>query len=156
MLTPEEMLAEADRLCDLERYDEAFLFDLRAAEAGNARAMTHLGWYYENGLGTPYNPVKAFEWYRRGAYKGFAPAQFCLGQCYEEGIGIVPNIAEALRLYSLAAEQKLEDAIEALVRLKKSFASEDRRPDPEKAAAIAGLIATPTAMLSNVIESLKR
>ena len=119
------LLSEADRLCELERYDEAFLLDLKAAKAGDVRAQTHLGWYYENGLGTDANPDKAFEWYSRAASQGHADAQYCLGVCHEEGIGTPINADESLRLYRLAAAQEQVDAIEALIRLKKATEDSD-------------------------------
>lgn len=121
-MTPEEienLVAEADRLCDLEHYDEAYLLDLKAAKSGNARAMTHLGWYYENGLGTRQNLGKAFEWYQRSAEQDFAPGCYCLGACYENGIGTDIDLDTARQWYERAADQELEDAVEALIRLRK-------------------------------------
>ena len=58
-----QLLEEADRLCENEEYDKAFALDSRAAEAGDARAQTHMGWYYENGYGVTPDFDKAFEWY---------------------------------------------------------------------------------------------
>lgn len=119
-LTPEEikkLVEEADALCENEEYDRAFVLDKRAAEAGDARAQTHMGWYFENGCGAPCNPAKAFEWYSKAAMQNFAPAQFCIGMCYEEGIGTPADPAKARHYYRLAADQGMEDAIEALTRL---------------------------------------
>ncbi|MDE5631737.1 MAG: hypothetical protein K2I54_02865, partial [Muribaculaceae bacterium] len=85
-LSPEEieqLLAEADRLCELGLYDAAFALDLRAAEGGDARARTHLGWYYENGLGTTRDTDKAFYWYSLAAGQDYAEAQYILTQFYD-------------------------------------------------------------------------
>ncbi len=38
-----------------------------AAEQGDALAQYDLGYCYENGLGTPVDPLQAFRWYRRSA-----------------------------------------------------------------------------------------
>lgn len=114
----EDMLSQADHLCELERFDEAYLLDLRAAKAGSVRAMTHVGWYYENGLGTDHNPAKAFIWYQQAAETGDADAQYCLGTCYENGTGVDIDLDKARRYFSLAAAQEQDDAIEALIRLK--------------------------------------
>ena len=38
-----------------------------AAEAGDALAQYDLGYCYENGLGTPVDPLQAVRWYRRSA-----------------------------------------------------------------------------------------
>lgn len=126
-MTPDEieaLIAEADRLCELERYDEAFVLDLRAAKAGDPRAQTHMGWYYSEGIGTEAKADRAFEWYSRAAAQGYPDAQFCLGKCHEDGLGTPRDLNEALRLYRLAADAEQEDALEALIRL--------RRQEPAK------------------------
>lgn len=51
------LVEQADALCEQEKYDEAFVLDKRAAEAGDPRAQTHMGWYYENGYGTQGSPA---------------------------------------------------------------------------------------------------
>lgn len=120
----EALIAEADRLCELERYDEAFVLDLRAAKAGDPRAQTHMGWYYSEGIGTEARADRAFEWYSRAAAQGYPDAQFCLAKCHEEGLGTPRDTDEAMRLYRLAADAEQEDALEALIRL--------RRQEPAK------------------------
>lgn len=123
-----QLLEEADRLCENEEYDKAFALDSRAAEAGDARAQTHMGWYYENGYGVTQDFDKAFEWYSRAAEQNFAPAQYCLGMCYEEAVGTAANPAEARRYYALAAAQGMEEAKEALARLTDSDDNKTETP----------------------------
>ena len=85
-LSPEEseqMLAEADRLCGLGFYEQAFDLDLEVAEDGDPRAQTRVGWYYENGLGTRQDPDKAFAWYLKASDQGHAEAQYILAGFYD-------------------------------------------------------------------------
>ena len=122
-LTPEEinrLVEEADRLCENEEYARAFDLDSKAAEAGNARAQTHMGWYYENGCGAPQDYNRAFEWYSMAAKQNFAPAQYCIGTCFEEGIGTTVDLTKAIEYYTLAANQGLPEAVEALDRIGKT------------------------------------
>ena len=60
---------------------------IRAAEAGNAAAQTHLGWSYDEGEGVEVDHEKAFYWYTRSAEAGDATGQFNLAMCYELGTG---------------------------------------------------------------------
>ena len=60
---------------------------IQAAEAGNAKAQTHLGWSYDEGEGVEVDHEKAFYWYTRSAEAGDATGQFNLAMCYELGTG---------------------------------------------------------------------
>lgn len=84
----EALIAEADRLCEVERYDEAFKLDLKAAEAGDPRAKTHLGWYYENGLGTTRDIAAAIKWYSEAAEQGMSDALRALYALKKAGVGL--------------------------------------------------------------------
>ena len=90
-MTPDEieaLIAEADRLCELERYDEAFQLDLRAAKAGNPLARTHLGWYYENGFGTSRDIAEAIKWYSEAAEQGVNDAVRALYSLKNAGVDL--------------------------------------------------------------------
>ena len=60
---------------------------IRAAEAGNAAAQTHLGWCYDEGEGVEVDHEKAFYWYTRSAEAGDATGQFNLAML----IGAIPH-----------------------------------------------------------------
>ncbi len=90
-MTPDEieaLIAEADRLCELERYDEAYKLDLKAADAGDARAQLHLGWYCENGLGTARDIAAAIKWYSGAAEQGMDDAVRALYSLKKDGVDL--------------------------------------------------------------------
>ena len=90
----------------------------KAAEQGNAGAQCNLGVCYEKGNGVEKDLAKAVEWYAKAAEQGEATAQYNLGLCYENGYGVEKSFAKAVEWYTKAAEQGIEDAKNALNRLK--------------------------------------
>ena len=127
-LSPEEIdsiLDRADELCEQQRYREAFRLEADAANAGNAVAQCHMGWYCENGLGTEHNPRKAFEWYRRSAEQNDPDGLAALARCYEKGIGTPRNLASAYEKYALASEHGNEEADDDMKRVGRLMISED-------------------------------
>ena len=69
----------ADLQSGLDAYErgdyEAALIQFRPlAEQGNAEAQLYLGIMYEYGKGVPWNPVQAFNWYRKAAESGHPKA----------------------------------------------------------------------------------
>jgi len=75
------------------------------AEQGDARAQTHLGLFYEKGLGVPQNYWAAVMWYTLAAEQGNASAQYNLGLMYVEERGVPQDYKTALKWYTLAAAQ---------------------------------------------------
>ena len=79
----------------------------RAAEAGNADAMSNLGSCYKvgaGGVGVDLN--EAFRWRKRAVEVPAPPAEayYNLALCYAFGDGTPKNSVEAVRLYKIAAE----------------------------------------------------
>ena len=81
-----------------------------AAEQGDAKAQTNLGWAYYNGEGVAKDQREAVRWYRMAAEQGYAKAQFNLGISYRFGNGVAKDQREAVRWYRMAAEQGDADA----------------------------------------------
>lgn len=83
----------------------------KAAEQGNAKAMTYTAYNYYRGLGVPKNDVKAFEWLMK-AYNGLGK-DFenwkMLGQAYEEGIGTPINLTKAYMCYDQLGTAGIEE-----------------------------------------------
>ena len=75
------------------------------AEQGDARAQTHLGLFYDKGLGVPQNYWAAVMWYTLAAEQGNASAQYSLGLMYAEERGVPQDYKTALKWYRLAAAQ---------------------------------------------------
>jgi TPR repeat protein len=77
---------------------------IAAAEGGDPKAMTGLGYCYWAGQGVELDPAQALAWYRKGAEAGDGQAMANLGVCYQQGIGVEPDPALALSWYRKGAE----------------------------------------------------
>ncbi len=100
--------------------DSAFVLMAGNAEKGNPKAMLTLGTFYEQGVGTPRNFIKAMHWYRKAAEAGLPEGQYNLGICYEIGIGNGGDMKLALSHFQKAASLGLPQAMQKLSAL--SFA----------------------------------
>ena len=76
-----------------------------AAEAGDARAQYHLGYYYAYGPASVRDYAKALPWYRQAAEAGDAGAEVDLGNLYYFGNGVAKDRAAACGWYRKAAAQ---------------------------------------------------
>jgi TPR repeat protein len=86
----------------------------KAAEKGEAAAMSNLGRLYRDGQGALQDLAKAREWYKRAAEKGEATAMTALGHLYEDGQGVPQDFAKAREWYEKAAEKGEATAMTAL------------------------------------------
>ena len=75
--------------------EQSAIWDLKAADAGNAAAKMvvgfkcfSLGVRYYNGFGVPQDYKRAAVWYRKAADRGTPVAEFALGGMYEKGQGV--------------------------------------------------------------------
>ena len=76
----------------------------RRAEAGDVRAMVHLGRMYRTGTyGVPEDPAQSFKWAKRAAYLDHPPAIVDLAGCYSHGTGVPEDDTRALMLLTQAA-----------------------------------------------------
>lgn len=76
-----------------------------AAAKGHGPAMNALGQAYQQGKGTPADPAKAADWYRKAADLKLPDAQNNLGMLYLQGKGVTRDLTEAFKLFELAAGQ---------------------------------------------------
>ena len=72
------------------------------AEAGDARAQTHLASIYYYGLGVSANFDKAFRWYRAAALQSDPDGQIGLAILYAQGQGVPADLAVAHMWLTLA------------------------------------------------------
>ena len=86
-------------------YAKALSFIRPAAEQGNAKAQSRLGYMYSEGKGVSLDNTLAAEWYRKAADLGDGRAQTNLGVMYSEGKGVPQNYTLAVEWYRKAAEQ---------------------------------------------------
>ena len=100
-----EWIAQGDKYYNAENYTSALPYYKQAAEAGNARAATMVGWIYKKGLGVTENAVEAVKWYRMAANGGNASGQVNLGDAYYSGEGVTKDYNEAFKWFMQAAQQ---------------------------------------------------
>ncbi len=117
---------------------------MRAAEHGNARAQTYLGWLYSIGRGVPQHYGLAAKWYRCGAERGNGAAQFALGMLYNKGQGVPKDFILSYMWLNLSAAQAAGEDRDFKVRIRDSVASKltkhelklaqslSRRPPPHR------------------------
>lgn len=79
---------------------------LALANKGDAEAQYHVGMMYNNGIGTPQDPMKAFDWFQKSAGSNNPLGAYKLG-CYYAGqfAGVVPPDADAALKYKLVAAE---------------------------------------------------
>ena len=96
-------------------YGKAIDLWQKAAEQNHVEAQFNLGLcYYEGSGGVTKDFATAAKWWEKAAVQGFADAQRDLGLCYEEGKGVVQNHEKAVELWTKAAEQGDEKAMQCL------------------------------------------
>ena len=88
----------------------AFMWYLRAAEAGLAEAQFNVATMLDSGLDIERDAGRAAVWYAKAAAHGHRRAQFNLAQLYEAGDGVPHNLAQAAVWYRAAAQAGLSAA----------------------------------------------
>ena len=83
----------------------------KAADAGDAGAMTNIGAMYTKGHGVKQDHTEAMRWYRKAADKGEANAMFNIGSMYANGHGVKQDYAEAMEWFRKAADKGLAGAM---------------------------------------------
>lgn len=101
-----EWIVQGDKYYNAKNYMSALTYYKQAAEAGNARAATMVGWIYKKGLGVTENAVEAVKWYRMAANGGNASGQVNLGDAYYSGEGVTKDYNEAFKWFMQAAQQE--------------------------------------------------
>ena len=86
-----------------ERRREATRWFRKAAEAGNAVGMNHLGFAYERARRRG-DPAEAVRWYQKAAEAGNVYAMNNLGLAYRNGVGVPKNEEEAERWLAKARQ----------------------------------------------------
>ncbi|TWT78635.1 Localization factor PodJL [Planctomycetes bacterium CA13] len=76
-----------------------------AAENGDARAQSALGYAYDVGHGVEQNLESAAHWYQQAGEQGHANAQFNFAEMLRDGAGVPQSAENALAWYTKAAMQ---------------------------------------------------
>jgi len=137
-----------------ENKSEAFRWYRKAAEKGNATAMSNLGAMYRKGEGVAEDRAESVRWYRKAAENGNVSAMNSLGIAYEHGRGVRKSTIEARKWYRkaiAAGSQNAEDNLRSMeskhgtrVRSRRAATS-----DAEAAAAVVMSVALIYAALSD-------
>ena len=93
------------------------------ARRGNPRAMTMLGYMYDNGFGVPQSYDAAIELYTGAAERGDPVAQHLLGLMYDKGHGVDRDDVLAYKWLSLAAAAAPLREREPYLRIRDAVAS---------------------------------
>ena len=101
----------------------------RAAERGQVRAQTQLGFMHETGRGVPQDYIMAAWWYRQAAEQGYPPAQHLLGLGYNKGHGVPLDYVEAHKWLNLSAVRANAANREYFARLRTAVGSEMSRSE---------------------------
>lgn len=99
------------------------------AHLGDVSAQNELGTRYATGKGEKQDYKKAAYWYEQAAKNGNAEAAYNLAVLHEKGKGVEKNLGKALELCEQAAMQDFDPAKEALKRLAKKLAEQQRRAE---------------------------
>ena len=107
----EAMMAYADLMSDA-RDELAFVYYLKAANAGVPRAMVEVAKRYTNGVGVLKNIGSSAEWREAAAKNGHRESQVELAKALFRGHGLPPQPAEGLAwLYLAEHNEALEAAL---------------------------------------------
>jgi TPR repeat protein len=99
----------------------------KAADVGNADAMSRLGFLYEPGRGVAKDDAEAARWYRKAADGGSALAMRNLGALYDGGRGVPRDVAEAARWVFSAIEHGDAHTIEEMTNRSAAWSLEFRK-----------------------------
>ncbi|HZQ52575.1 MAG TPA: hypothetical protein VFB14_10270 [Bryobacteraceae bacterium] len=97
-------MKRADRLYDAREYREALPLYREAAQAGNAHAMTRVGYCYDMGYGVNRDYTQAVSWYRKAAEAGDLEGMAYLGGEYAAGDGVPKDMKQALYWFHKSAD----------------------------------------------------
>lgn len=98
---------------------EGILWLEKAADAGDLKAASNLGWLLLQGEHVPRDVGKAVFWLGKAADGGLTIAQSLLGDLYRDGRGVPPDTLKADSLYRAAYERGFADAGYKLADLNK-------------------------------------
>ena len=124
-----------EELANNQRASEAIQWLEKAAAQNFSMAYHRLSDIYRSGLGVEPSNAEAAKWLQKASDAGDALGSYRLGQMFEAGLASeAPNPSAALKLYELAAERGLAEAMVYLGRLYEIGARGER--DPAKALEV--------------------
>ena len=95
----QEYFEKGDKLYDEGKYEESFIYLLKAADLRHAEACFRVGAYYNQGIGVKIDYSQSLKWYNEAIKYGCEYAYINLGLLYQEGKGVQKDYSKALQLY---------------------------------------------------------
>ena len=86
--------------------EDIFALYLKAAELGDARAMSNVGWAYINGKGVQKDEKKAVEYFQKSADLNDSVGIYALGRAYLSGWGVAKNMDKAMETFKKASHDE--------------------------------------------------
>ena len=120
-LTASELYEKGKKCYDEKKSKEAMKWYIKAAEKGDASAMTNIGNMYFSGDGVIQDYSEAMEWFKKAIAKDEPSAMVMLATMYSAGIGVKKNIEGARKLYRKAAKSGNESAKKSLEIFEKYY-----------------------------------
>ncbi|KAL0213889.1 hypothetical protein P9112_006073 [Eukaryota sp. TZLM1-RC] len=112
--SPQQMFEKGLNFYREKLYQEAVFWFEKATDAGNAKAMTGLGFCYKNGLGVQKNHEQCVHLYKMAADAGDVQAMGNLGNCYRQGFGVDQDYQQACYWFQKAADAGHADSMNEL------------------------------------------
>ena len=134
----------------------AFVFDLDAADTGDAAAQCQLARAYRTGDGVTQSASEAARWFRKAADQGHPEAQFNLGVCYAKGFGVEQDLACAADWLQAAAEQGHERALAACTQARSEALALRVEREAEIMPTPSPLLPPPLPIDSNTTRSITK
>ena len=101
----QEFFDKGRKFYNEEKYAEAYIPLLQAANLGHVMAQNNIGVLFHGGYGINQDYVQAMKWYLKASEQGLTSAQINIGGLYSNGIGVKQDYAQAMQWYLKAAEQ---------------------------------------------------
>lgn len=79
-----------------------------------AKAIAHLGYYYQYGIAVEKNLILAYKLYNQSSMLNYFGGHIGLAKCYLKGLGVEKNVAEAINLFKKTAKKGSSQALRLL------------------------------------------
>ncbi len=101
--------------------EKGLRFLLEAFRLGEMKCGRHVGLCYQNGVGTPRDPVQAYRYFCAAADRGDSTAKLYKADCLLAGEGVEQDIQEAIGLYRSMVERREHDKVGAAYALARIY-----------------------------------
>lgn len=133
--SPQQAYALGLEMFGKKKFQQAFDYWLKAAEAGYTKAMCDVGWMYSQGHGVEKDNQKAFEYMLKAAQQGYVRAQNNIGLYYKNGTGCKPDLRQAVIWLERAEKANYDKLAKKSLKEAKRMLEEEAKGSKPIAAA---------------------